>query len=227
MLVKYSVNRKAKNKGEIVLYGTIGNYYWDDGVSAKQFKTDLDALGNVDEIDLRLNSDGGVISDAQAMYSLLMQHKADVTVYVDGIAASAASFLAMAGREIIMAEGSFFMIHNARGMVAGEAKDFENAAEVLHNMTAMIRKKYSDRTGQSVERIGKWMDAETWFEAADAVKHGFATRVVGNVQAVALNNSRLLSEYIGTPMAFRPNRNKALALRRRIDAAGKNTRMAA
>jgi len=210
MLHEYRVTNKASDTGEVVIYGDIGSYFWgEDFVSALQFKKDLAKLGNVKSIDLRLNSNGGVITEAQAMYTLLNEHPANVHVYIDGIAASAASFLAMVGDQITIADGGFVMIHNARGAVSGEAQDLEAAAQVLRSMNGVIRKKYADRTGQSLDKIRQWMDAETWFDSADALKYGFATDVLDNMKAVALF-SGLNRMYANAPACVRSNRLKAM-----------------
>jgi ATP-dependent Clp endopeptidase proteolytic subunit ClpP len=204
------MTNKGASTGEITLYGNIGTSFWDpEGVSAAMFKKDLRALGAVKNIDLRLNSDGGVITEAQAMYNLLVEHPASVHVHIDGIAASAASFLAMAGDKITISEGGFVMIHNARGGVMGQAEDFEAAAQILRTMNATIRKKYADRTGQPLDQIRKWMDAETWFDGASAVEHGFATDLTENMKMVACA-SNLMTGYCNAPQAVRRNRLKAL-----------------
>ncbi len=211
MLHTYRMENRGASTGEITLYGNIGSSFWDaEGVSAAQFRKDLRALGAVKNIDLRLNSDGGVITEAQAMYNLLVEHPATVHVHIDGIAASAASFLAMAGDKITIAEGGFVMIHNARGGVMGQAEDFEAAAQILRTMNATIRKKYADRTGQSLDQIRKWMDAETWFDGPQAVEHGFATDIVENMKMVACCSSGLMTGYCNAPQAVRRNRSKAI-----------------
>src|SRR5690349_16505668 len=94
------IRNAAKDAAEIYIYGPIGMSWFGDGVSANQFRQDLAAAGAVKTIDVRINSEGGDVFDAQAIYQLLLQHKATVTVHVDGLAASAASFIAMAGASI-------------------------------------------------------------------------------------------------------------------------------
>jgi len=208
---KYSmrVNRATPNSGEIVLYGTIGQSWWDmDGVTAAQFQRDLRALGSVETIDLRLNSEGGVITDAQTMYTLLREHPATVNVHIDGFAASAASFLAMVGDTISIAEGGFLMIHNARGGAMGTAPELERAAEVLRSMNDMIARKYMDRSGQPAEKIAQWMDDETWFEGRRAVDLGFATSLVNNMKMAACSRGAMFNMFNHVPVAARLNRQK-------------------
>ncbi|MPZ41301.1 MAG: Clp protease ClpP [Rhizobiales bacterium] len=182
---QYRMLNKSKDRGEIWLYGIIGMDWFGDGVTAKQFADDLKKLGAVKTIDLRINSDGGVVTDARAMYNLLVEHSADVLVHIDGIAASAASFVAMAGKEIDIAEGGFVMIHNARGATFGEAEDHRRIADVLDSMNKTIRETYAARTSNSDQQLKTWMDAETWFDGKDAVKHRFADRIVENMKVAA------------------------------------------
>ncbi len=101
----YRVVNRGKDSAEIYLYGAIGGDWMGEGITAKQFADDLKALGPVKKIDLRINSEGGSVFDGKAMYSLLNAHSANITVHVDGLAASAASFIAMAGDTIEIAEG--------------------------------------------------------------------------------------------------------------------------
>jgi len=203
----YRMRAKSKDEGEIWLYDIIGESFWGGGISAKRFADDLKALGDVKRIDLRINSDGGVVTEARAMYNLLREHKAKVTVHVDGIAASAASFVAMAGNSIEIAEGGFIMIHNARMVAIGEAKDLRHAADILETVNGTIRDTYVARTSQTAEQVTAWMDGETWFTGTEAVKHGFADKIVENLAAAAAISDP--SRFKNLPAALRPNRAKA------------------
>lgn len=205
----YKMLNKGNDRGEIYLYGIIGVDWFGDGVSAKTFADDLKKLGGVKAIDLRINSDGGVVTDARAMHTLLMEHPADITTHIDGIAASAASFVAMAGKEIVIAEGGFMMIHNARMMAYGEAEDMRRAADVLENVNETIRSTYEKRTGAKAADIKKWMDAETWWNGKEAVEHGFADRIVEDMKVAACLHDP--SRFKNLPAALRPNRAAAQA----------------
>jgi ATP-dependent Clp protease, protease subunit len=200
---------KGNDRGEIWLYGTIGTDWFGDGVSAKQFADDLKKLGKVQVIDLRINSDGGVVTDARAMYNLLVEHPATVISHIDGIAASAASFLAMAGNEIEIAEGGFIMVHNARGITIGEAVDHERMATVLRQVNQTIVDTYVARTKQEEKKVKKWMDDETWFTGKEAVTNGFADRMTENLQvAASLTHPERFKRL---PSALLPKRAAALA----------------
>lgn len=211
---QYRMEARGKDRAEIYLYGLIGlardNFFGVDGVTAKQFADDLKKLGRgVRHIDLRINSDGGVIDDARAIHTLLVQHPAEVTTHIDSIAASAASFVAMAGKTIRIAEGGFVMIHNARGGAYGQAEDLERYARTMRDYNQAIRNTYHARTGQPDDRLRAWMDEETWFSAAEAVEHGFADEVMADMRAVACLSQADRFEHL--PEALRPNRSRATA----------------
>lgn len=210
---------KKDKRGEIIMYGTIGMDWFGDGITAKSFEKELKALGAVDAIDLRINSEGGSVHDARAIYNLLVQHKARVDVHIDSLAASAASFIAMAGDSITMAESGFFMIHNARMFAGGTAEDFEAAAKFLRTVNRTIADTYTARTGNSASKIKDWMDAETWFTGQEALDEGFATAIVKNKTADDARAQVTVDpafEYRNVPAAFRTNRAKAMVLLGRI-----------
>lgn len=196
-------------KGEIYLYGNIGQSFWGDGISAKQFADDLKGLGSVSNIDIRINSDGGDVFEGRAMYSLLAQHKAKKVVYVDGNAASIASLIAMSGDEIVMGDGTFMMIHNAWGVAVGDSNEMKRVSDLLDSVTQTLVDTYASRTGNDAKTIKAWMDAETWMPASDAVKNKFATRVAESAKVAAFGNVGLF-RYRNLPMALRPNRSAAL-----------------
>lgn len=198
------------DRGEIYVYGTIGADWFGEGVTAKQFMKDLKALGAVKSIDLRINSEGGSVADAEAMYTHLVEHQARVIAHIDGMAASAASFLMMAGDEILIADSGYVMIHEARMVSYGTADDFRRYADLLDRTNDRIVGKYAARTKQDEKKIRDWMAAETWFIGEEAVKNGFADRVVENLKVAASVSDA--GRYRNLPAALRPNRAAALAL---------------
>lgn len=213
---QYRMLNKGNDRGEVWLYGIIGMDWFGDGVTAKQFADDLKKLGKVQTIDLRINSDGGVVTDARAIYNLLVEHPATVITHIDGIAASAASFVAMAGKEIEIAEGGFVMIHNARGVTIGEAEDHRRMAGVLDQVNQTIVDTYAARTKQEPKKLKKWMDEETWFTGKEAVANGFADRIVENMKvAASLQHS---SMFKNLPIVLRTNRAAAVAALDRMRA---------
>jgi ATP-dependent Clp protease protease subunit len=179
----YSVKNKG-TEAEIYLYGDVGDS-WFGGVTAKQFADDLKAAGKVDTIQLHINSPGGDVFDGLTIYRLLVDHKAKVIVHIDGLAASIASVIAMAGNEINISESGFLMIHNAWGIAMGAADDMRTMADLLDKTTGSIRDVYVARTGKSGEAVKSWMDAETWFSAQEAKDNGFVTAISDNMRLAA------------------------------------------
>lgn len=172
------------SRGEIWLYDQIGARFWGDGVTAKSFQKDLTALGKVSAIDLRINSPGGDVFDGFAIYNMLAQHPATIDVYVDGVAASIASIIAMAGDTIKMAKNSMMMIHNPQGVAIGDEREMDRVKSLLQQVKANLTTTYVDRTGNKAVDVVAWMDEETWFPADAAVERGFADKVI-EAQAVA------------------------------------------
>lgn len=162
-------NSVSGGTAEIYIYDEIG--YW--GVTAQDFVRQLTAL-SVEAIDLRLNSPGGDAFDGIAIHNALRNHSAAVTVTVDGLAASAASVIAMAGDTIVMGNGAQMMIHDASGIVMGNASDMTAMAELLDSMSDNIAEFYAERAGGDTATWRDAMRAETWYNAQEAVSAGLA-----------------------------------------------------
>ncbi len=167
--IKFSAQKHA---AEIIIYGDIG---WD--ITAKEFSDELKALGDVKDITVRINSFGGDVFDGVAIYSRLIDSGADITVFIDGIAASAASVIAMAGKKIHIAEAGFVMIHDAWTMAMGNAADLRKTAARLEAVSEQIAGIYQRRTGLELAKIREMMATETEFNAEQAVEFGFATEI--------------------------------------------------
>jgi ATP-dependent Clp protease, protease subunit len=180
----YSIKAKGPATAEVYIYEDVGES-WFGGVPAKQFAADLQALGAVSTINVRLNSYGGDVFDGLAIYRLLADHPATVVSYIDGIAASIASVIAMAGDEIRIAEAGEIMIHDAWSVAIGPASEMRAVADRLDAVSSSIADVYVARTGQSKAQVQAWMAAETTFQSSDAVKFGFAQCVMPNVKAAA------------------------------------------
>ena len=173
---------RAQSTGaEVVIYDEIGAY----GVSAKGFLAELAALPDATPLALRLNSPGGSVFDAVAIYNAIKRHTGTVTVWIDGIAASAASYIAMAGDEVVMPENAFLMIHDPAGMVMGTAIDMRSMAEALDKIKGSLLQGYAAKSGRSQEEIAPLMAAETWLDAKDALDLGFADRIAEPVRIAA------------------------------------------
>ncbi|OJF92785.1 head maturation protease, ClpP-related [Pararhizobium antarcticum] len=173
--------RALATGAEVVIYDEIGAY----GVSAKGFLAELGALPDATPLALRLNSPGGSVFDAVAIYNAIKRHSGTVTVWIDGIAASAASYIAMAGDEVIMPENAFLMIHDPAGMVMGSATDMRAMAEALDKIKGSLLQGYAAKSGRPQEEIAPLMAAETWLDAKDALDLGFADRIAGPVRMAA------------------------------------------
>jgi len=171
-------------EAEIWLYEEIGSG-WFGGVSAKQFAEDLKALGKVERISVHLNSPGGDVFDGLAIYNSLKQHRARVIMHIDGLAASIASLIAMAGDEIYMAENAFLMVHNAWGICVGNALDMRDMIEVLGKIDGSLVGTYARRTGRDEQLIADLMAAETWMNSQEALEHGFVDRVTEELKLAA------------------------------------------
>lgn len=158
----------------ISIYDSIGDNWEGTGVTAKRISAALRSIGARD-VTVNVNSPGGDFFEGVAIYNLLREHKAKVTINVMGIAASAASVVAMAGDEILMGDGAFLMIHNAWAVAIGNRHDMKAAAATLAPFDAAMAKLYAQRTGISEAAAAAMMDKETWIGADQAVEDGFAT----------------------------------------------------
>lgn len=174
--------RNAPTTGRTVvrLYGAIGQSYWDeDAVTAGDLARTLDTIGP-NGIDLHINSGGGDVFDGIAMHAMLLDHPSDVAAKVDGIAASAASFIAMAGDTVSMHRMAKMMIHNAAGLAWGNKAVLRELADVLEEIDVTIGQEYADKTGRPAEEWAGYMDAETWFSAAKAMELGLVDEVTNS-----------------------------------------------
>lgn len=155
------------------LYGTIAEESWfDDDVTPKMFRDELNA--GTGDITIWINSPGGDCVAASQIYSMLMDYKGKVTVKIDGLAASAASVIAMAGTRVLMAPTALMMIHNPATMAFGDHEDMKKAIDMLNEVKESIINAYEIRTGLSRTKLSHLMDEETWMNANKAIELGFA-----------------------------------------------------
>lgn len=179
----FSVKAQATD-AEIYLYDEIGSG-WFGGVSANIFKDELSKLGKIKNITLRINSPGGDVFDGIAIYNLLKQNQAHITVYVDGLAASIASIIAMAGDTIKIAENAMMMIHNPWTMAVGNANDMRDIADRLEKVGGQLIATYAKRTGMDEQEIADLMEKETWMTAEEAMDWGFVDSMVESLKMAA------------------------------------------
>jgi ATP-dependent Clp protease protease subunit len=157
----------------LYLDGAIADETWfGDEVTPKQFKAEL--LHEEGDITIWINSPGGDLFAASQIYNMLMDYTGKVTVKVDGIAASAASVIAMAGEEVLISPTGLMMIHNPMTIAFGDAYEMEKAIHMLSEVKESIINAYEIKTGLSRTKLSHFMDAETWFNAKKAVELGFA-----------------------------------------------------
>ncbi|MCY0801187.1 Clp protease ClpP [Providencia rettgeri] len=165
--------RAASSDNTISVLDVIGEDFWGEGVTAKRISAALRAIGNNDVV-VNINSPGGDMFEGLAIYNLLRAHSGKVTVNILGIAASAASIIAMAGDEIQMGRGAFLMIHNCWAIGIGNRHDFAKLAIDLAPFDKSMSDIYVARSGQSDETVSQMMDNETYIGASDAIEKGFA-----------------------------------------------------
>lgn len=169
-----SVQAAASDDNSISVFDVIGQDYWTgEGVTAKRIAAALRSIGERDVV-VNINSPGGDMFEGLAIYNLLREHPGKVTVKVLGVAASAASIIAMAGDEVQVARAGFLMIHNAWVLAAGNRHDFRDYADYLEPFDASMADIYVARSGQDLAAIQKMMDGETWIGGSAAIEQGFA-----------------------------------------------------
>ena len=198
-----------KSDADIYIYDEIG--FW--GVTAKQFVSDLNALGNITHINLHINSPGGDVFEGIAIFNALKNHGASITVYVDGVAASMASVIAMVGDPVIMPENAFMMIHKPWGVSGGDADDMRDYADLLDKVESVLLPAYAQKTGKTTDEIAAMLADETWMSGAECLAHGFADQVTPEVKAMACIQSKRTEEFKKMPESIRnmiiPPRNSA------------------
>ncbi|MBM3114557.1 head maturation protease, ClpP-related [Jeongeupia naejangsanensis] len=171
---------------------------WWGGVAADTVAKKIAAI-DAPTIHVRINSPGGDVFGGRAIETALRQHPAQIHVHVDGLAASAASFIAMAGDVIAISPGAFVMIHQAQTLAYGSADALEKTAGLLRKVDATLVDTYVTRTKQDDGRVRDWVHAETWFTAAEAVEYGFADQLADDSNDVSACWN--LSAYAKAPIA--------------------------
>lgn len=189
----FQIKKKTDKKGEIFIYGDIVSEEWfANEVTAPGFKQQLDELGNISEIDVHINSSGGNVFEGHAIYNMLKMHKAKINIYIDALAASIASVIAMSGDTIFMHKNSFLMIHNSWIMTVGNAKELRDTADLLDKTDEASNQAYLDRAlNISEEELKELLDAETWLTASEALEKGFIDEILEpNEIAASISDER-------------------------------------
>jgi len=203
---KWNAKVRAAHEGEdnvISIYDVIGEDWWTgEGITSKRIAAALRAIGGKDVV-VNINSPGGDFFEGIAIYNLLREHPHKVTVKVMGLAASAASVVAMAGDEVQISEVGFIMVHNAWAVAVGNRHDMRGAADTLEPFDDAMAGLYATRAGVEKKKAAGWMDRETWFNGPQAIDAGLADALL---PSSALNQEQA-------------DEVKSLAAARRVEAA--------
>lgn len=198
-----TIRQETDNEpAEMSIDGEIVTDEWEDSdTSATGFRDALKSLGDVKTINLHINSPGGSVFEGIAIYNMLKQHQAHINVYVDGLAASIASVIAMSGDAIFMPSNAMMMIHNPWTFALGNAAELRKQADDLDKITQSSVQIYLDKAGDKLDQdtLTQLMDDETWLSAKEAVDYGLADEVMPANQAAACLDKRFMQLYQNVP----------------------------
>lgn len=188
----------VRNGAEASLYiYDVIDPWW--GVSATAVVEALAQVADAELLNVYINSPGGDVFEGRAIMAALRRFSGRTVAHIDSLCASAATSIALACNEVEMADGAFFMIHNASGLVWGDKTDMRETADLLEKVEGSIVDDYTKKTGKDAADVIAWMDAETWFNAAEALEHGFVDRVT---TASTTSNNWNLSAFAKAPKAL-------------------------
>jgi len=176
----YKIKNNASETSDVYLFNDIGTF----GITAQSFIDEIKEYDNK-ELNIHINSLGGEVFEGMAIYSIIQRRKAKTTVYIEGIAASIASVIALAADEVIMSENSLLMIHNAWGGTQGDARDMRKQADVLDKITNEIAEVYVKKTNIPYDKVIEMMNEETWLTAEEAVALGFVNSISEPIKVAA------------------------------------------
>lgn len=182
----FEIKSKGPTKAEIILYGAIGSSFFEDSISAKTFSDEMKKIdASVNEITVRINSPGGDVFDGISIYNRLKQHPAKVICYIDGLAASIASIIALAGDEVIMGDGALYMIHLPFTFAAGNRNELDNVINRLTDVEEQMVSIYAKCSKKSRSEVKALMEAETWMDATETMDMGFCTQIMQETMPIA------------------------------------------
>ncbi|WP_254693648.1 head maturation protease, ClpP-related [Shewanella sp. MEBiC00475] len=191
---------KAQNgNAELMIYDEIGGW----GISARQFASDLQALGKIGTLTARIHSPGGDVFEGMAIYNMIKGHPAHKVCHIDGLAASMASVIAMAFDEVIMPENAMMMVHKPWGGTLGSADDMRKYADLLDKVEGNLVGAYQQKTGLPEDELHTLLAAETWLTGREAVEKGFANTLTEPLQMAASLNSKRLKDFTNMPEALK------------------------
>lgn len=214
MMPKYlTIKQEANETPEMYIDGEIvTDEYEDSDTSAAGFRDALKSLGDVKNINLHINSPGGSVFEGIAIYNMLKQNSAHINVYVDGLAASIASVIAMSGDTIFMPKNSMMMIHNPWTMAIGNAKELRKQADDLDQIAKSSVQTYLDKAGDKLDEdtLKQLLDDETWLTADEAVQYGLADEVLAANNVAASLNKDMVTKFKHVPKQLLPQPKKQL-----------------
>lgn len=170
----------SSGESHVYIYDVIDSWF---GASAQALTTALAEAGDNTTIHLHINSPGGDVFEARAMAAALVAHKGKVVSHIDGMAASAATYLALAANEVRMTDGGLFMVHNSWTLAMGDKAELLKTADLLDKIDQTIAANYTAKTGADLATVQAWMDAETWFTAQEALDAKFIDGIDANTKA--------------------------------------------
>lgn len=169
------IKNKTEGRGEVYIYGDITDEKWyDTDVTPKELKLEFDKLKNAKDVDIYINSGGGGVFAGMAIASMIKRLTANTTTYIDGLAASIATVIALASKKVVIPKNALFMVHNPMAGAFGYASDLKKVAEILDKVKDTIVSSYMEKTNQSEKQVRSLMDDETWLSGDEAVAFGFA-----------------------------------------------------
>lgn len=187
--------RAARKTAELLIYDEIGAW----GKTSTALLNELAALGDLTTINVRINSPGGDVFEAWAMHNALARHPAQIITHVDGLCASAATFILLAGDEVRMADNAMMMIHEPWTIAGGNAEAFQKQADLLDTIAEQIVNLYARKTGAEPAAIREWMQAETWYTADQALAAGFIDAIDAPLKMAALAVQHDLTRFKNSP----------------------------
>ena len=198
----WNLVKNDDKSAELMLYGDIAESFWGDTISAKEvteYLADLD----VENIDVYINSNGGVVDTAIAINNALRRHKAKVTVNIDGIAASAATLITCAGDIVRMPKNALFMIHNPSTIAMGDSEEMRKQADVLEKYKNSITETYLQKVNIDKEKLSELMDNETWLNAEEALEYGFIDEIIENTDIQVVENKVISNNMVFNMAEFK------------------------
>ena len=218
----WNIVKNDDKNAELMLYGDIAESFWGDTISAKEvteYLADLD----VENINVYINSNGGVVDTAIAINNALRRHKAKVTVNIDGIAASAATLITCAGDTVRMPKNALFMIHNPSTIAMGDSEEMRKKADVLEKYKNSITETYLQKVNIDKEKLSELMDNESWLSAEEALKYGFIDEIIENTDIQVVEN-KVISNNMVFNMAEFKNFNVDKNIKNNAKGSGKMTK---